>query len=395
MENNLNDFLEKNGSGSLYNANYVNFKKEPMFLGNGKNTQRFDDPKYVFFDNSNDKMQGFDWKHDEIPLTKDKKDFRTRLNTIEQFIVTKNYQKLIFLDSIQGRGPLLIFGQLTTLPELENVILTWEYFEGAKHSRTYTEQLRAFYDNPDEIFDESFNIPELMDLATKIAKVYDEAYFNTINYIYKEQRGIKITKDEIHSLKKSLLMLMVEINILEGMRFYPGFASVWGLFESKQVLQGSSENLELICRDENEHLALTQFILKLMRKDKDEGFVSIWDECQEAIHNRYIEAYEEESNWIKFMFSKGSYVGMNDTILIQYLNYLTIRRMKAIGLHPNGEQLGGQYIQKNPIPWITKHINMDKKEKLPQEEKITNYVTGGVDQDVEDITKIEAMNKYI
>lgn len=394
MKQNLTDFLANNAAGSLYNTEYVDFKKEPMFLGTGKNTQRFDDPKYVFFDNANDTMQGFDWKHDEIPLVKDKTDFRKKLNVIERFIVTKNYQKLIFLDSIQGRGPLMIFGQLTTLPELENVILTWEYFEGAKHSRTYTEQLRAFYDNPDEIFDESFNVPELMELASKITSVYDEAYFHTIEYIYKQQRNIPISKEEIHTLKKAMLMLMVEINILEGMRFYPGFASVWGLSESKQVLQGSTENLELICRDENEHLALTQFILKLMRKEEDEGFTEIWKELQPQIHERYIEAYYEEVDWIKFMFSTGSYIGMNDTILIQYLNYVTIRRMKSIGLHPNTEQLG-QYIIKNPIPWINKYINMDKNEKLPQEEKITNYVTGGVEQDIEDLNDHDFMNKYI
>ena len=64
--------------------------------------------------------------------------------------------------------------------------------------------------------------------------------------------------------------------------------------------------------------------------------------------------------------------------LIQYLNYLTIRRMKAIGLHPKKERLGNMYITKNPIPWINKYINMDKVEKLPQEEKVLNYITGGV-----------------
>ena len=377
----------ENNAGSLYSTNLIDFKKEPMFLGSGRNTQRFDDPKYTFFDKSNDTQQGFDWKHDEIPLITDTADFKTILNNAEKFIITRNLQKLIFLDSIQGRGPLMIFGQITTLPELENVILTWEYFEGAKHSRTYTEMLRAYYDKPDEIFDESFELPELMKIASKIRGQYDTAYFNVINYIYKEQRGLEYTQAELYELKRSIAMLWVEINILEGMRFYPGFAAMWGFKESRDLMSGLSENLQFICRDENEHLALTQFVLKLLKKDESEGFTEIFKDIASDIEERYYEAYYEECDWIDYMFSEGSYLGMNAQILKQYLNYVTIRRMKAIGIKPNRDRLD-MYITKNPVPWINSYINMDKNEKLPQEEKILNYVTGAVDQDMAGFTSL-------
>ena len=378
----------KNNAGSLYNPHHIDFKKEPMFLGSGRNTQRFDDPKYKFFDNSNDRQQGFDWKHDEIPLIKDTADFKTILNNAEKYIITRNLQKLIFLDSIQGRGPLTIFGQITTLPELENVILTWQYFEGSKHSRTYTEMLRAYYDKPDKVFDESFELPELMKIAIKIRDAYDRAYFNVINYIYKEQRGMTYTQEELYELKVSILMLWVEINILEGMRFYPGFAAMWGFKESRDIMSGLSENLQFICRDENEHLALTQFVLKLLRKNEDEGFTKIFEDMKDVIEERFYEAYYEECSWIDYMFSQGSYIGMNAEILKNYLNYITIRRMKAVGFKPNKEKLGGIYNVKNTLPWINSYINMDKNEKLPQEEKILNYVTGAVDQNMSGLTPL-------
>lgn len=385
-ENRFTDY--ENNAGSLYNPHHIDFKKEPMFLGSGRNTQRFDDPKYEYFDKSNDTQQGFDWKHDEIPLIKDTADFKTILNNAEKYIITRNLQKLIFLDSIQGRGPLMIFGQITTLPELENVILTWEYFEGAKHSRTYTEMLRAFYDKPDKIFDESFKLLELMKIAAKIREAYDRAYFNVIGYIYKEQRGMTYTQEELYELKASILMLWVEINILEGMRFYPGFAAMWGFKESRDIMSGLSENLQFICRDENEHLALTQFVLKLLRKDEDEGFTKIFEDLKDVIENRFYEAYYEELEWIDYMFSQGSYIGMNAEILKTYLNYITIRRMKSVGFKPNKEKLGSLYITKNNLPWIKSYINMDKNEKLPQEEKILNYVTGAVDQNMSGLTKL-------
>ena len=34
------------------------------------------------------------------------------------------------------------------------------------------------------------------------------------------------------------------------------------------------------------------------------------------------------------------------------------------------------------ISMVDKYINMDEVEKLPQEEKVLNYVTGGVQQDL-------------
>ena len=44
-------------------------------------------------------MQGFDWKHDEVSLIKDIKDFRYAFKNPEKFVLTRVLQKLIFLQS--------------------------------------------------------------------------------------------------------------------------------------------------------------------------------------------------------------------------------------------------------------------------------------------------------
>jgi len=366
---------------SLYNSNRIDFSSEKLFFGSGKNSQRFDVLKYPVLDKSNDKQQGFDWKHDEIPLIKDSKDHKTRAVSAQKFVVKRTFQKLIFLDSVQGRGPVSIFGQIATLPELENVILTWTYFEGAKHSRTYTEILRALYSEPDVVFDEAFEVQELQEVANKISSVYEKSYQSVIEYIYKTQRGIEFTDEDLHELKKDILRCLFEINALEGVRFYSSFAAIWAMHKSQDLYPGCSEDLQFIARDENEHLALTQNLLKFLRKNEDEEFIEAYEEIKDELEARYYEIYFEEVDWIKFLFSEGSYIGMNEDILTNYLNYITIRRMKSLGINPTKERLGGKYITKNPLPWIETYINMDKEEKLPQEEKILNYVTGGVEQD--------------
>jgi ribonucleoside-diphosphate reductase beta chain len=187
----------------------------------------------------------------------------------------------------------------------------------------------------------------------------------------------------MNELKISIVMLIIEINSLEGIRFYSGFAAVWALTEGQKYIPGTSENLSLICRDENTHLALTQNILKNLRKKENEGFIDTYKKCMPDIEKRYIEVYNEELEWIDYLFSQGSYIGMNSNILKQYLTYITIRRMKGIGIKVTKEMLSGNWCEKNPLPWIDKYINMDLVEKLPQEEKVLNYVTGGVDQDID------------
>ncbi len=386
----------RNTSVSIYNTNKIDFSKEKLFFGEGKNSQRFDILKYPILDKSNDIQQGFDWKHDEIPLIKDSKDHRTRASTSQYFVVEKTFQKLTFLDSVQGRGPVMIFGQIATLPELENVINVWQYFEGNKHSRTYTEILRALYNEPDIIFDQAFEVEELQEVASKISSVYEKTYQSVINYVYKTQRDLEYTDGDLFELKKDILRCLFEINALEGVRFYSSFAAIWAMEKAENLYPGCSENLQFICRDENEHLALTQNLLKFLRKNEDEEFIEAYEEIKEELEQRYYEIYFEEVKWVNFLFSKGSYIGMNEEILINYLNYITIRRMKSLGIHPTKEKLGGRYIIKNPLPWIDRFINMDKNEKLPQQEKVLNYITGGVEQDIADISEVQnILNKYI
>lgn len=362
----------------LYNLDYIDFTKEPMFFGKGKNTQRFDEMKYSFFDEKNNKMQGFDWAFDEAKLTQDYIDFNQTMQEHEQFMVTRDLQRLIFFDSIQGRGILATLGQICTLPELENAMLTWQYFEGAKHSKTYTENLKGMYTNPKAVFDESFVVPEITQMAKTISAPYEEAYELIIEYQYMQIKKLTITDEFMDTIRRSVVRLLVSINILEGVRFYPGFSCVWALNKSQGFLEGTTKNLKFICRDENQHLSMTQKILLLFKQKEDEGFKEIILSMQDEIFEMYRTAFAEESDWIDVLFSKGSILGYNAEIAKEYLKYLINRRLKAIG-----QPIMFHGCSNNPIPWIESYINMDGVEILPQEGEITNYVSGGVDNSEE------------
>lgn len=382
MKENQEKIFDK--SSSLYVPNLIDFTKEPMFLGKGVNTQRFDQLKHVEFDKINKKMQGFDWTFDEVKLKQDYIDFNTKMEPHEQFMTTRVLQRLIFMDSLQGHGILLTLGQIVTLPELQNAMLTWEYFEGAKHSKTYTENLKGMYNNPSEIFDEAFEIPELMKLKQSISTPYNEAYELIIEMKYNIIKNNVITPEFMKALKKAVLKLIIVINILEGIRFYSGFACIWALHKGQGYLPGTTKNLKLICRDENQHLALTQHILSYLRKNQDEGFKEIYEEMREDIVQMYQDAFDEEVEWIDYIFSQGSIIGLNVEISIEYLMYNVNRRLKAIGFNYIFEGKS-----KNPLPWISSYINMDKVEILPQQGELTNYVSGAVELTEVDYSKFK------
>lgn len=360
----------------LYSANKIDFIKEPMFFGKGKNTQRFDVLKYKYFDKNNDNQLARFWRPEEISLSKDHKDFSQSDDHIK-FIFTKSIQRVIFLDSLQGRSPFSTFGQITTLPELENVILTWNFFEGSIHSRSYSYLLRTLYNNPSKIFDETFEDKLLMKQSKKIAEHYNKLYNLIIEYQYNESKGINNSDEFMLKLKKQLILALINVNILEGVRFYPAFVCIWAMTEGLNILSGSSKILKLICRDENQHLALVQKIINILKKEKSEGFVSFFDELEEQIIIMFKEALEQEYEWSDYIFSKGSFIGLNSEILKKYMEYNTSNRLRSIGY--KGFVPAST---KNPIPWITSWSTESSTEGTPQEAELTDYVLGSIDKTV-------------
>jgi len=383
-----------NKNHCLYDQEYIDFTKEKMFFGTGKNTQRFDIMKYEWYDKSNNEMMGLDWAWDETTIKNDIYDHDNKLDDARRHIVKSGLQRAIFLDSLNGRSPILMFGQVATLPEVEAAITTWTHFEVNKHSRTYTKHLRALYSDPSSVFDEAFTIPELIKNSESISKVYNDCYYEVIGWIYKKQRNIPISKEELDIIYEKFILAWVEVNILEGIRFYSFFATLWGIHKNDKVMEELTSDIIFIARDENEHLKLTQYTIKQLKSQLGEGFTATFKRLGPAIKQRYYDAYFEECEYVDYLFIKGSYLGMNANITKDYINYLTIRRLKAIGYKADVNAMG-KLVTKHPIKWVEWYIHNDKEEKLPQQAYITNYIANGVNRDVTDQTKLDAVNKYI
>ena len=99
-------------------------------------------------------------------------------------------------------------------------------------------------------------------------------------------------------------------------------------------MEGNAKIISLINRDENLHLAFTQTVLKILRDNKDEGFQHIIRDCEDVVVGMFKDAANEEMEWAAYLFKDGSILGLNEKILVQYMQHLTNKRMRAIGLSP-------------------------------------------------------------
>jgi len=359
--------------------NRVDHTKVTAFLdpSGGPTIQRYDALKYKQFDQLTDKQLGFLWRPEEIDIYQDAKDFKG-LSEHEQHIFTSNLKRQILLDSVQGRAPVEAFSPIVSLPELENWIITWTFSETI-HSRSYTHIIRNIYSNPSKIFDELMDIKEIVDCAEDISKYYDElietsAYYNLLGAGTHTVNGKKVVVD-LYKLKKLLWLTLMSVNILEGVRFYVSFACSWAFAENKKM-DGNAQIIKLIARDENLHLASTQMLLQVLKKD-DPDFVKIAAETEAECIKMFVDAVDQEKEWADYLFKDGSMLGINRQLLDDYIEWICNRRMQNVNL-PSPYKVP----RDNPLPWTQKWISGADVQVAPQETEITSYVSGGTKQDV-------------
>jgi len=356
--------------------------KEPMFFGNPINISRFDKQKYPFFEKQTKKQLSFFWIPEEISLDQDSSNFHKNLDAASQHIFTSNLKYQIILDSVQGRAPNIALLPHTSLPELESFIETWTMFENL-HSRSYTHLIKNIYPDPGKILDDVVDVKEIVERAQAVTSYYDSFieyanWYNMLGYGKHIVNGEEIYINEVE-LHKKLFLMLVAINILEGVRFYVSFACTWGFSEALGLMNKSAKIIKMICRDENLHLAVTSTIIKkFLDGSEGELIKRVANDCKEEVYNMYSIAVEQEKEWADYLFKDGSIIGLNAEILKDYVEYIADRRLKGIGLEPMFKQTS------NPLPWTEHWIGSKETQVAPQEEEITSYLVGGIKNDLGD-----------
>lgn len=328
---------------------------ERMFFGeSGHGISRYDIVRYPIFTKLDKQMKSFFWQPHEIDMSQERRIYESMTHA-EKFVFTSNLKRQILLDSVQGRAPGLAFLPFCTDSTLENCILSWGFFEGI-HSESYTHILRAIYPDPSAIIEDIPKIQEIADCAKDITNAYDQLRLNPS--------------------KDNLYLALIAANALEAIRFYVSFACTFSFLE-RGLVEGSAKVVKFIARDENVHLSLTQHIIKNLIKD-DPDYEAVMARNYEQARTIFLSASQQEKAWAKYLFKNGPVLGLNEDILSDYVDYLTVRRMKAVGLTTDVSYKGN-----NPIPWIDKHLTSTNTQVAPQEVEISSYVVSSIQNDSE------------
>ena len=355
---------------TVFNQDKIDFTKQNMFFGADQNTQRYDVFKFPVFDKLNQTMLGYFWRPEEVSLQKDRADY-ANFRTEQKHIFTANLKYQTLLDSVQGRGPCLAFLPHVSIPELEGCIVTWDFFETI-HSRSYTHIMKNVYPDPAEVFDTILDDKRIIERATSVTKNYDK--FTELSDAYFHRKEGKLS-----DVKKALYLAMMNVNILEGLRFYVSFACTFGFGELK-LMEGSAKIISLIARDEAQHLALSTHVLKLWAQGKDDPeMAKIAQECKEEVYDMWRTCVAEEKAWAEYLFQDGSMIGLNATLLNQYVEYIANRRLKALGMNA----IFDQPVNTNPLPWTQHWLSSSGLQVAPQETEVESYIIGGIKQDVD------------
>ena len=365
---------------TVFNSEEVDTKKQPMFFGKPLGVQRYDSFKYPVFDRLTTQMLGYFWRPEEVSLQKDRSDYQS-LRPEQKHIFTSNLKYQILLDSVQGRGPGMAFAPYTALPELESAMNVWQFMEMI-HSKSYTYIIKNVYPDPSEVFDTILNDERILDRAKSVTRAYDEfineaQQWGQSNMWKDGWENTQVKDNSTNELKRKLYRAVANVNILEGIRFYVSFACSFAFGELK-LMEGSAKIISLISRDENQHLVLTQNIMKNWMNGDDPEMQQIAEEEKDNVIGMFKNAVKEEKEWAEYLFKDGSMIGLNDKLLSQYVEWIANKRMKALGLDP----IYDQPLRNNPLPWTQHWISSKGLQVAPQETEVESYVVGGIKQDM-------------
>jgi ribonucleoside-diphosphate reductase beta chain len=231
--------------------------------------------------------------------------------------------------------------------------------------------MKNVYADPSEVFDTILDDDKIIERAVSVTKNYD-AFTEAADLYFHQGKG------SLRDVKKKMFLAMMNVNILEGLRFYVSFACTFAFGELK-LMEGSAKIISLIARDESQHLALSTHVLKHWLQGKDDPeMATIAKECEEEVYEMWRTCVNEEKAWANYLFKDGSIIGLNETLLHQYVEYIANRRLKALGY----KTIFDAPVNTNPLPWTQHWLSSSGLQVAPQETEVESYIIGGIKQDV-------------
>jgi ribonucleoside-diphosphate reductase beta chain len=241
-------------------------------------------------------------------------------------------------------------------------MFNWGFFETNIHSRSYSHIIRNIYNVPKDAFNTIHDTKEIVDMASSVGNYYDALH--VINC--RKELGEEITEKE-HI--QAIWLALHASYALEAFRFMVSFATSLAMVENK-IFMGNGNIISLILQDELLHKEWTAWMINQVIKE-DPRFLRAKNECEAEVRKIYEDVIREEKEWAGYLFKKGPVIGLNERIMIDFVDYNAVDALKQIGI-----KYWNPAPKSTPIPWFNKHMDTSKKQTALQESESTNYVVG-------------------
>ncbi|MEK9926742.1 MAG: ribonucleotide-diphosphate reductase subunit beta, partial [Halieaceae bacterium] len=282
------------------------------------------------------------WMPQEINMTADVATWRSSdgLSEDERRIVMRSLGYFSTADSLVANNLVLALYRLITNPECRQYLLR-QAFEEAIHTHAYQYCIESLGMDEGEVFNMYREVPSV---AAKAAWSLSHTHsLSDPNF----RTG---TPESDQELLRNLIGFYC---VTEGIFFYCGFTQILSMGR-RNKMTGVAEQFQYILRDESMHL---NFGIDVINQIKLEN-PGLWTpEFQQEAIQMILEGTEIEIAYARDTMPRGV-LGMNASMMEEYLQFICNRRLTQIGLP---EQFPGA---QNPFPWMSEIMDLRKEKNF-------------------------------
>ena len=367
-------------SNHLFNPNPINFTKEPLFLGLGRNITRLDLSSESHISKMTADAIGKLWFSGDFSVSKDGKDYinnEAKLN----LLFMKNLKFQTLLDSLAARSVVEVFIPITTNPMLENWWYQHAFFECCIHSQSYADIIKGLPVDAKAIFDDIMVNPAILKRAQSIVACFEHTVQLNSLMILKDStavpESVRLAAESAYSIeqhKVSIVISLFALNILEAVLFKSSFLTSFA-FKENGIYSITADVIGKIAQDEAGHYAMTTNLINRLRKDPDWAY--IFHDNSAAIDELYRKALLADFEWIDYCYTDDvRLLGVNNRVLKQYVTSNLHSVMTSVQQPPIVDKVD------NPCIWAGKYTRPSSIQTAQKEKTSGNYLLGVVSTDI-------------
>ena len=318
-------------------------------------------------------MKSLDWDENELPFTSCNAEFKNPLLRTKSQKMIKSLAWQWEADSVASRSISHIVSLFNPAPELW---AAWQRISDNEvvHAATYSEIVRASFDNPREVLDKILEITEAMQRLESVAR--------EMRWI--RERGLKFQLGLVPNDQETynaIFMFAFVMLVLERLQFMASFAVTFAL-AAEDLFIPIGKMVQKIAQDEYEVHTALDFTVLYMEMQTERGQIA-YQELRPRMNALLNEVIATEMNWSDFVFlddETGNYV--------EDLKYCNRKQLKDFVLF-NGTfiarsmRLDMEYpqIENLPLHYMKTWMNMGDTQPSPQEQANAQYKVNVVVRD--------------